>query len=80
MAGVDKATTYLNGNGLVRVYKLLTDPFIGAENITLELGANATLVFTWTPPTYGRYEICAEASEISNDAYNQFLCSRKGIR
>ena len=49
-------------------YKLLTDPFIGAETITLEPGTNATLVFTWTPPTYGRYEIRAESSEVPNEA------------
>jgi len=49
-------------------YTLLTDPLIGTETITLEPGANATLVFTWTPPTYGRYEIRSEASEVPNEA------------
>ena len=48
-------------------YTLLTDPLIGTKTITLEPGANATLVFTWTP-TYGRYEIRAEASEVPNEA------------
>lgn len=48
-------------------YILLTDPLIGTQTITLEPGVNATLVFTWTPPTYGRYEIRAEASPVAGE-------------
>ncbi|MDI6904744.1 MAG: cohesin domain-containing protein [Candidatus Bathyarchaeia archaeon] len=48
-------------------YTLLTDPLIGTQTVTLEPGANATLVFTWTPPTCGRYEIHAEASIVPGE-------------
>ena len=48
-------------------YTRLTDPLIGTQTVTLELGANITLTFTWTPPAYGRYEILAEASIVEGE-------------
>ena len=48
-------------------YTLLTDPLIGTQTVTLAPGENATLVFAWTAPTYGRYEIRAEASIVHGE-------------
>jgi hypothetical protein len=48
-------------------YTLLTEPLIGTQTVTLEPGANTTLTFVWTPPTYGRYEIRAEAGAVPGE-------------
>jgi hypothetical protein len=48
-------------------YTFLTEPLIGTQTITLAPGENATLVFTWTAPTCGRYEIRAEVSVVSGE-------------
>jgi hypothetical protein len=49
-------------------YTLLGDPLIGVQTITLESGVEATLVFVWHPPSFGEYEIRAEASIILNES------------
>ena len=49
-------------------YTRLTDPLIGTQTVTLEHGANAKLTFAWSPPTYGRYKILAEASIVPGEA------------
>jgi len=48
-------------------YTRLTDPLVGTQMVTLEQGANITLTFAWSPPTYGRYEILAEASVVPGE-------------
>ena len=48
-------------------YTHLIDPLIGTQTVTLKHGANTTLTFAWSPPTYGRYEILAEASTVPGE-------------
>jgi len=64
---VENQGTYTETFNISTYYTLLTDPLIGTQTITLEPGANATLVFTWAPPRYGRYEILAEASTVPGE-------------
>lgn len=64
---VENQGTYAETFNVSTYYTLLTDPLIGTQTITLEPGVNATLIFTWTPPTYGRYEIRAEASTVPGE-------------
>jgi len=64
---VENQGTYTETFNISTYYTLLTDPLIGNQTITLEPGANTTLTFPWTPPTYGRYEIRAEASIVPGE-------------
>jgi archaellum component FlaG (FlaF/FlaG flagellin family) len=48
-------------------YTLLTDPLIATQTITLEPNANVTLIFTWNPQYYGRYEIQAQADVVTGE-------------
>jgi len=48
-------------------YTLLVDPLIGTQTVTLESGAETTLVFNWHPQSFGRYEMCAVASTTPNE-------------
>jgi hypothetical protein len=48
-------------------YTLIIDPLIGTETITLQPGESITLSFTWTPTTWGRYEIKVYTSQIPDD-------------
>jgi len=64
---VENQGTHTETFNVSTYYTRLTDPLIGTQTITLERGANATLTFTWTPPTYGRYEILAEASIVEGE-------------
>jgi RHS repeat-associated protein len=67
--------TILNGgdspqNVTVSVsYTLLlqSDPPIGTQTATLQLGANGTLTFPWAPPYRGLYEIKAEVLSLPDE-------------
>lgn len=64
---VENQGTHTETFNVSTYYTRLTDPLIGTQTVTLELGANITLTFTWTPPAYGRYEILAEASIVEGE-------------
>jgi hypothetical protein len=48
-------------------YTFLTDPIVGTQTVTLAPGEITTLVFTWTAPYCGTYEICAKASVVPGE-------------
>jgi len=64
---VENQGTYTETFNVSVYYTRLFDPLIGTQTITLEAGASSTLSFNWTPPTYGRYEIRAEASTVPGE-------------
>lgn len=61
---VENQGTHTETFNVSAYYTRLTDPLIGTQTVTLERGSSSTLIFAWTPPTYGRYEIRAEASTV----------------
>ena len=64
---VENQGTHTETFNVSTYYTRLTDPLIGTQTVTLEQGANITLTFAWSPPTYGRYEILAEASIVPGE-------------
>lgn len=64
---VENQGTHTETFNVSTYYTRLTDPLIGTQTVTLEPGANTTLTFAWSPPTYGRYEILAEASIVPGE-------------
>ena len=64
---VENQGTHVETFNVSTYYRLLTDPLIGTQTITLEPGAKATLTFAWTPPTSGRYKIRAEANIVPEE-------------
>lgn len=64
---VENQGTHTETFNVSTYYRLLTDPLIGTQTITLELGAKTTLTFAWTPPTSGRYKIRAEANIVPEE-------------
>ena len=48
-------------------YCFVNDPLVGIQTVTLEPGANTTLIFVWRPLITGRYKITAEAGQVSSE-------------